>query len=76
MQGKCSEFLIFTLPSHLTFRVMSTHTVTITGVLPVHKAGILPPPPPPRREINDLIKDEKQFSLYIQALRKSPPAPL
>lgn len=26
---------------------------------------------PTRLEINDLVKDEKLFSLYIQALRKS-----
>jgi len=27
---------------------------------------------PPRLEIHDFVKDEKQFSLYIQALRNYP----
>jgi hypothetical protein len=27
---------------------------------------------PPRFEIRDFVKDEKQFSLYIQALRNYP----
>ena len=31
---------------------------------------------PNRREINDLIKDSDQFSLYIQALSKSLSSPL
>jgi hypothetical protein len=42
--------------------------VVITGVLrPDH--SIAPGDAPPRLEINDFIKNEKYFSLYIQALR-------
>lgn len=47
---------------------MSKHTITITGV--VLPETVPPQVPPPRRNIRDLILDEKQFSLYIQALRK------
>ena len=44
------------------------HQITITGV-PLHP-GDIAGSGAPRREINDLIRDEKQFSLYVQALRK------
>lgn len=56
-----------------TLRIMSQHTVTITGVPGIWEGSGLQgsQPPPPRREISDLIKDEKQFSLYVQALRKT-----
>ena len=43
----------------------------ITGV-PQPTGGILSADPPPRLEINDFIKNEKFFSLYIQALRMYP----
>ncbi|KAG8919124.1 hypothetical protein FRC02_001863 [Tulasnella sp. 418] len=42
-----------------------SHTVNVTGV-PRGGSGLAPPPP--RLDIRNLIKKEKQFSLYIQAL--------
>lgn len=42
------------------------HEVNITGVLPDPDHYL--PTTALRREINDLVGDEKQFSLYIQAL--------
>jgi tyrosinase len=42
--------------------------VIITGV-PRQHGSVLPPDAPPRLEINDFIKNEQYFSLYIQALR-------
>jgi hypothetical protein len=44
-----------------------THTVTVTGAN-IAATGDLAPSLEPRREINDLLKDEKQWALYIQAL--------
>lgn len=41
--------------------------IIVTGVPPDPTRAT----PPPRLEINKLIADEKQFSLYIQALRTS-----
>lgn len=62
---------------HPTLRIMSQHTVTITGVPGIWEgSGLQGSQPPPRREISDLIKDEKQFSLYVQALRKTAPVTL
>ncbi|EIN06741.1 Di-copper centre-containing protein [Punctularia strigosozonata HHB-11173 SS5] len=46
---------------------MSTsHQITVTGVLPT--PGQMQARKAVRKNIKDLIKDEKQFSLYIQAL--------
>lgn len=42
-----------------------SHTI-ITGA-PV-PTGLAPGQPPARREINDLVQDDVQFSLYVQAL--------
>lgn len=44
------------------------HQITITGV-PADQHTVADPLPS-RREIHDLIKDRKQFSLYVQAIRK------
>lgn len=46
-----------------------TPSVLITGAPSTGAAGDRRPN---RLEINDLIRDETQFSLYIQALRASP----
>jgi hypothetical protein len=48
-----------------------SHTI-ITGAQGGATQGALAPN---RLEINDLIKNERQFSLYIQALSKPPPTP-
>lgn len=42
--------------------------IIITGVRRPD-GGVLPSEAPARLEINDLVKNEKQFSLYVQALR-------
>ncbi|KAG8922053.1 hypothetical protein FRC02_012164, partial [Tulasnella sp. 418] len=42
-----------------------SHTVSVTGV-PRDGSSLLPPPP--RLDIRDLIKNTKQFALYVQAL--------
>ncbi|KAG9009286.1 hypothetical protein FRB90_008451 [Tulasnella sp. 427] len=52
------------IPHHLVHTSMSQHAV-VTGVprTPAQSTA------PPRREINDLVKDKMQFSLFIQALQ-------
>ncbi|KAG8900652.1 hypothetical protein FRB99_005831 [Tulasnella sp. 403] len=47
-----------------------THTVTVTGAPYSPPPGTTSNQPPVRREINDLVGDQKQFSLYIQALQR------
>ena len=48
-----------------------SHTI-ITGAKGGATQGAIAPN---RLEIHDLIKDQKLFSLYIQALSKPPPRP-
>lgn len=43
------------------------HQVTITGVPPDQHT--VADPLPLRKEIYDLIRDQKQFSLFVQAIR-------
>jgi hypothetical protein len=49
---------------------MSSHQIIVTGVLP--PSGQIQARKPVRKNIKDLIQDEKQFSLYIQAMRMFP----